>query len=187
MLKFILIIACLVCISSKALALEIGLDLGVNKVAYTPFYRTFSEEYNLSFQSDITWDIFLSNNHQIKFGSIVQLNFQEIIGNQLNIAPVLRYKFSFLRSFFAEFQVGYGIQILLPRRAIYQQNQSGEWENYESVFLNQLIPTQISFGKNFENHSFQMNYSYQMIFGFNTSVNVLPIERWSLAYRYILN
>jgi hypothetical protein len=172
---------------STSFSQEIGFDAGINKVGYTPFYRTFSENYEASFQSDIAWQAFNSNDHSILFGVAIQFNFQSVIGERLNLIPILSYRFSFYDDFFAEFQTGLGFQLLLPSRTLYEQTDSGDWIKSNNLLINQILPLQIGFGRRFNSHSLQLNYSYQLIFGFNPSISSLPIERWSLGYKFNLD
>ena len=168
-------------------AQEIGIDAGVNKIGYTPFYRTFSEEYHLSFQTDFAWTMTERKPHRLLLGVMVQINLQQVIGNQLNIGPIIRYQIDMGNNVYTEVQAGYGLQMLFPKRSLYEQDASGGWERSGQLLVNHLLPLKVGIGKRFENHAVQINYGYQLIFGFNESVSTIPVERWALGYRFSFN
>lgn len=179
-------VACFLATSHLSFSQEINFDIGMNKVGYSPFYRTFSEKYEPSFQTDFSWRIVGLNQsrHQLLMGIWLQWNLQQVVGNQLNVGPLLKYRLQFSSSFFTEIQSGYGFQLLFPTRKLYEQTQNGDWQPASQILANHIVPFQIGIGKRFDRHAIQLNYGYQLIFGFNPSINTLPSERWSLAYCY---
>jgi hypothetical protein len=185
----LLYLVCFLGISHYSLSQEIGFDIGINKVGYTPFYRTFSENYQPSFKANIVWRIMghSKNRHQIYAGSWVQWNLQQVVGHQLNMGPLFKYRMRFAGSLFAELQTGYGFQLLFPARKLYEQTQNGDWELANQTVTNHVVPFQIGFGKHFGRHAIHINYEYQLVIGLNPSVTTLPVEIWSIGYQYQIN
>lgn len=165
---------------------EIGFEVGLNKITYHPFYRAFSESYHPSIQSDIAWRLIAQKSNELFVGLSIQYNLQPILGDQFNLVPIARYRINMKKACFFSIQTGYGVQLLFPRKTLYSQTGIGEWKKAIQVLINQVVPFQVGFGKSFGAHSLQLNYSYQLSLGFNPSILVLPQDRWSIGYRYLI-
>lgn len=165
-------------------AQDVAFGVGTNKVGYYPFYRTFTESWRPALQGQYFHDLNEHASHRWSAGLQLQFFWQESLGNQLSFSPFVSYRYLTSRGFYPELRLGGGLHLLFSRRQLWKQHDSGAWEQASPVTARFSVPLQFSFGKQFGRHALQLGYQFQMLVDFNSSVGLLPLESWSLGYRY---
>lgn len=164
---------------------NLSIALGRNKATYYPFYRFFGESFYPTIQSTFEYPLNSDKKNQLFAGIQLSFNWHKVMGNSLNIGVNLSYRNMLTHGFYPEIGIGSSINMTFAARKLYTLTQDGNWEKSDKQLkaLYQL-PLFLSFGKRFERHDVYLRYQYNIMFGFNESIEYLPIDMMLLGYRY---